>query len=262
MIMNCGGRFDFALKLDEHDSLNLKASGLHEPFITERIGRWVEPRSVALDIGAHIGYFTLILSKLVGPTGEVHAFEPFPDSFQLLKGNVELNGAKNVQVHELAITDQFAMKPLFLSENHGDHRLYDSKDGRDAIVVDTDSVFNFFTGRYSRPPDFIKMDIQGNEGWAILGMLPFFQNGRWPVILMEFWPTGLARSGFKPEALFWIMGRYGYRFYDVQEQRQEVVLTEPSEFFDRYPTDPDRQEIRLGDFTNILCVPKNKTVPL
>ena len=74
----------------------IRRSGCWEPTETALMQTLVAPGDIAADIGAHVGYFTVLLSKCVGPTGRVVAFEPETGNFEFLKANCILNGCTNV----------------------------------------------------------------------------------------------------------------------------------------------------------------------
>jgi len=150
--------------LDSKDSLNLSINGVYEPFETELVKKEIKKGDVVLDIGANIGYYTLIYAKLVGEEGKVFAFEPDPDNFALLKKNVEINGYRNVILAQKAVSNKTGKIRLYLSEvNKGDHRIYDSHDGRKSIEIETIRLDDYFKN-YNVRIDFIKMDVQGAEG--------------------------------------------------------------------------------------------------
>ena len=92
--------------LDESDSLFLSSSILHEKTILNLVKNEIKKGDVVIDIGAHIGYYTVLFAKLVGPKGRVFAFEASPTNFEILKKNVNVNGYQNVTVNEywMAIT--------------------------------------------------------------------------------------------------------------------------------------------------------------
>ena len=120
-------------------------AGCFEPFQTELVVNEVRPGDVAIDLGAHIGYYTLLLARLVGPTGRVLAFEPDPDNFALLSRNVEMNGYANVELFNAAASDRPGRSPLFRSpDNAGDHRLHESpgqrRPGVEVEVVAVDEI--------------------------------------------------------------------------------------------------------------------------
>jgi len=150
--------------LDSKDSLCLSINGVYEPFETELVKKEIKKGDVVLDLGANIGYYTLIFGKLVGKRGKVFAFEPDPTNFSLLKKNVEMNGYKNVELVQKAVSNKTGKIKLYLCEdNKGDHRIYNSHDGRQSIEIEAIRLDDYFKN-YNGAVDFIKMDIQGAEG--------------------------------------------------------------------------------------------------
>jgi FkbM family methyltransferase len=91
----------------------LAISGVWEPNVTVAFERALARGDVCLDVGAHIGYYTLLAAKLVGPQGHVYAFEPSPDSFRALHENIELNGLANVTAVALAVGEQNGRAVLY-----------------------------------------------------------------------------------------------------------------------------------------------------
>src|SRR5258708_4586206 len=131
--------------LDDKDSLELATREIYEPMETRLFKKEIKPGQTVLDIGANIGYYTLIAAKLVGPSGKVYAFEPDPTNFKILKKNVERNGHSNVVLVNQAVADKNKKVRLYLNPaNKGDHRIYDSKDGRSSIAVRTIRLDDLF----------------------------------------------------------------------------------------------------------------------
>jgi len=124
--------------LDENDSLKLSIVGVFEPRETELVKREVKKGDTVLDIGANIGYYTLIFARLVGDTGKVYAFEPEPRNFEILKKNVETNGYKNVVLVNGAVSDSDTPLRLFISDtNMGDHKIFETDEERESIEIDS-----------------------------------------------------------------------------------------------------------------------------
>lgn len=208
----------------------------------------IKKGNVVLDIGANIGYYTLIFAKLVGEEGRVYAFEPDPTNFALLKKNVEINGYKNVVLVQKAVSNNSGRIKLYLSKNNmGDHRIYDSgEDGRQHIEIEAirlDDYFEHFEGRI----DFIKMDIQGAEGGAIQGMYNLLNKNNNVKIVTEFWPIGLKRFGTDPEEFLRLLIKLGFKLYEVNEQDKEIKPVNIPRLLEIYT--PVK-----GNFTNLLCV--------
>ena len=160
----------------------------------------IKPGMTVLDIGANIGFFTLMYSKLAGDTGRVIAFEPDPENFRLLRKNVGAHGCRNVTCRQEAVTAATGRIKLFFSEEHrGDHRIFDSGDGRTSSEVPCSSIDDLL-GPDGRA-DFIKMDIQGAEYGAISGMERTIRNSPGLKLFCEFSPALLRKAGSDPAAL-------------------------------------------------------------
>ena len=119
------------LFLDPLDSLSLSIDGAYGKLETDLIKESVQQGDVVLDLGANIGYYTLIFARLVGPQGRVFAFEPDPENFRLLERNVKENHYTNVVAINKAVSNKTERLKLYLSDdNKADHRIYDSHDSR------------------------------------------------------------------------------------------------------------------------------------
>lgn len=99
-ISTIGGR----LEVDAGDVVGrvLTASGVWEPHVTDSFRRRLRSGDICIDIGAHVGYYTLLAAKLVGPGGHVYAFEPSPDVYRTLVLNLERNAVANVTALNVA----------------------------------------------------------------------------------------------------------------------------------------------------------------
>ena len=150
--------------LDSKDTLRLSILGVHEPFETEIIKKEIKKGDTVLDIGANIGYYTLIFAELVGENGKVFAFEPDPTNFAILEKNVEANGYKNVVLVQKAVTNKPGKLGLYLNEDRkAAHRIYDPHNGSKSIEIESIKLDDYFKD-YDGEMDFIKMDIEGAEG--------------------------------------------------------------------------------------------------
>lgn len=246
-------RSDFAyvlghgMYLDSYDSAKLSFNVIYEHLVTECVKKEINPDDVVLDIGAHIGYYTLIFAKLVGPHGKVFAFEPEPENFALLESNVRVNGYHNVTLIRKAVSDGTRKVRLCLSEgNSGDNRIYDSLDGRRSVEVEALSLDGYFTG-YQGRIDFIKMDIQGAEPAALRGMVGLLTKNTEVKLITEFWPLGLKLSGVEPEAYLRLLVDRGFTLNNIDEQQNKIVPTSIPELLTQYTPERSNQ-------TNLLCM--------
>lgn len=162
------------------------------------LARHVKPGMTVLDIGANIGLYTCLLSRLVGDTGRVVAFEPEPVLFGCLQRNCAANARQNVVLHKAAVGAASGTATLTRSAvNSGDNRVREGQAGAgDAVrMVTIDEVLG------NVRPDFIKMDVQGYELHALRGMSRTLRDTRRLMIFLEFWPFGLRLAGEDPAAL-------------------------------------------------------------
>ena len=169
---------DFRLVLDGDDpgiSRQLIHFGRREAeqkFIVERL---LKPGMTALDIGANIGYFTVMMARIVGAEGHVYAVEPHPGNFELLRTNVARNGfSDSTELQEIAIARTSGRQPLLLSHHSNWHSLFrpamnaclpwHEKYRRrvvGSVEVETSTISDYLQGK--RPIDFLHMDIEGYE---------------------------------------------------------------------------------------------------
>jgi len=169
---------DFRLVLDGDDpgiSRQLIHFGRREVEQKLIIEQTLKPGMTALDIGANIGYFTVMMARLVGATGRVYAVEPHPGNFELLRTNVARNGfADCTELQEVAIARTSGRQPLLISQHSNWHSLFrpamnaclpwHEKYRRrvvGSVEVETSSLGEYLKGK--RPIDFLHMDIEGYE---------------------------------------------------------------------------------------------------
>ena len=187
---------DLVLCLDPADSLELLQRPF-EPIEVEVVKKIVKPGDTVVDIGANIGYYTLLLSHLVGPTGRVIAFEPDPLNYELLSYNVAQNGCANVELHNLAVSNTAGTLPLYqCDKNFGMHRIYDSMCCSEEYVSINAIVLDDFLDD-ELTIDFIKMDIEGAEYLALQGMKRILAESK-TKLLVEFSPFALLEAGSSP----------------------------------------------------------------
>ena len=127
--------------------------------------RIIHKGAVVYDIGAHVGFYTLLASVLVGPKGRVFAFEPSPRNICYLKNHLRLNGCDNVTLVEAAVAE----KEGIASFEESDNGYYDHLSIRGNLKVKTVSLDNLVLNGKISPPDFIKIDAEGAELLVLSG---------------------------------------------------------------------------------------------
>lgn len=134
----------------------------------------VKPRQTVFDIGAHVGFYSVLSSKMVGPEGRVFAFEPLPRNLRYLRKHIRLNAIKNVFVVDAAVADETGTA-LFQEAERGEMGKLSVNGGIPVRVVSIDELV---AGGALPRPDIIKMDIEGGETLALRGMRETLQRYR------------------------------------------------------------------------------------
>ena len=175
---------------DKVISRRLAAGGVYDPNLRRIIRRHVSPGMVVVDVGAHIGWQTVLMSRQADESGTVWAIEPAPRNMQFLRANLELNECKNVRAIDMAAWDFEARRlDLYFSPtNTGDHSLIDDSSRKSAPVM----TMKLDTIGYA---DFIKIDAQGSEHAILRGARELIANSPGLVMVVEYWPKGLSAFG-------------------------------------------------------------------
>jgi FkbM family methyltransferase len=123
----------------------------------------ISDTDVVLDIGAHIGVFTLLASKAASK-GRVYSFEPIPENYELLKENIALNGSSNVVAVKSALSNETGYRDIWLSDaNTGGHSFYRQKAGDRTVTVEVVTLEEVMKQHRISHADFMKMDCEGSE---------------------------------------------------------------------------------------------------
>jgi FkbM family methyltransferase len=160
--------------------------GDNEIPVQEAIVAHLRPGDVLYDVGANVGFLTVIGARHVGPTGHVYAFEPVPDNADLVRRNAERNGLSNVTVVEKAVSDTSGRGELVLAEYSGGAALSTATRPPDAtttisveLVTIDDAVSTAMP-----PPALVKIDVEGAEIDVLRGMADTIRKHR-PTIVCE-----------------------------------------------------------------------------
>ena len=157
-----------------------------EPAAQRLMVRHVAPGSVAYDVGANIGIHTLLLSRLVGSTGRVYAFEPVPALFGRLCENVRLNPSLAAATPvQLALDDHSGSAAFYTGHHAGaGHLAASGPQTGDRIEVSTSMLDEFVYREHHAPPNFMKIDVEGAEGNVLAGAEQVLRNAR-PIVMVD-----------------------------------------------------------------------------
>ncbi|MFM6997720.1 MAG: FkbM family methyltransferase [Bacteroidota bacterium] len=180
---------------------------------------YVNPGFTCVDLGANQGEYTLWMSKLAGPAGEVHSFEPSSKMLEQLRATLALNSAQaqTVTVHPFGLSDANATVELFLPQagsaahNEGAATVFRTSSADESLgSIELRNAGEALQSATARKLDFIKIDIEGSELRALRGMRERLERDR-PLILIEINRTALELAETSPRELATFLTDLGYR---------------------------------------------------
>jgi FkbM family methyltransferase len=225
------------------------ADGSKDGYMTEVFQSALEPGTAVVDVGAYLGYFTLLAARGVGGQGRVVAFEPHPDSRRALRENVAGNGvADRVVLVDKAIAATPGTRSFFLdAEDESESGLDPAREGARAVRVDCargDDVLAEDDVLDERRVGVVKIDVEGREV-EVLESLGATLAGSRPTLFVECNPEALARAGATAAGLLEAIAELGLDAYVINE---DVRSLEP------VPADVERL-IEPGGYVNLFCRP-------
>lgn len=212
----------------------------HEKKELEFMKKSIKKGDITLDLGANIGYYTIIMSKLVGEEGKVFAFEPDPNSIEVLKMNIELNNCKNVIIVQKAVHNEANKVKLYIcdSDNRNNSMYMDYKDFIEVESIKLDDYFSNYNGFIN----FIKMDIQGSEVNVLKGMSLVLQKNKNLIIVSEIFPQALTKAKSTTCEYIKILQDNGFKIFDSDENIADTNILSKNEY----------------EYIDIICVKSDK----
>lgn len=180
-----GHRFPMRLVWQAHTTYIL---GIYEPAVVRALRRCVQPGGLCVDVGAHLGYFTILMARFAGPSGRVIAFEPFPDTYRALEQNIGLNQIRNVVLEPRAVSESSGTLSLTFARTQRyswtPSAVAYAVEGETAVmdvpVTSLDDYFRQFPGS----PRVVKIDVEGAEFSVLRGAAETLSRAR-PVVFVE-----------------------------------------------------------------------------
>ena len=218
-------RFDFDLELDPafiSDRWVLQSMfqyGCYEPDVTIAMLRVLREGDTVIDVGANIGYFTLLAQKMVGASGRVFAFEPGSNNLPHLINNISLNGENTITVLTQPLSDRAEQVAFYLNaDNSGGNALWnpalwpDNTKSRELQQQEIMSAqrLDFYQ---IKNPRLIKIDTEGAETKILTGAEQTIREYKPPFILAEINVFGLQQLGSSSQQLRELMRDFGYETF-------------------------------------------------
>lgn len=161
LAINSFGGFEIAYRKDTADEKVLQHSFDNDHFFSQVPEYQPDEGDVIIDIGAHIGTFSL-LSSSKARHGKVYAIEASEDSYNLLRINVALNQCANISVHHLAITDKNGTRTLYHSTGNWGHSIV-NRHSRSSETVESCTLSDFLARNQIEACQFMKLNCEGAE---------------------------------------------------------------------------------------------------
>ena len=262
----------FKMVLDKTDldfSRQVKFLGNYstESFETKIFESQLKSGMRVLDLGANIGFYTLLASSKIGNSGRVFAFEPSPKNLKLINLSLKENSFSNVTVIDAAISDFVGKSFLHLSPYYNsEHSLfnYHYSSGKyhtlDKIMINVTTVDQTLSDVGDHTVDLIKMDIEGSESKALKGMQKTIEKNEHMILITEFWPKGFENANSEPGDFLNELSTFGFKLHHIDEIKEQVYPVTVNEMEDimknRTSTLVDKNKaIQAGGwYTNLLCL--------
>jgi FkbM family methyltransferase len=195
--------------------------GTYEPEVVEVLRREIRPGNVCIDIGAHVGYYAILMARLTGEEGAVVAFEPVPKNFEMLQRNIALNSLMNVQLEPLAVSGGEGTLRLTLDLDDdftmtASASAYAVGNRREVIDVATCSLDGYLA-RTGSIPDFLQIDVEGADLAVLKGAKATLRKAR-PKLLIEIHGWG----GLERDEVSKFLSSFGYQRTILGLRRREA----------------------------------------
>ncbi len=248
------GRFVMHASPREYSSYGIFFFGDYDPEMTHFIRTHLKTGDVAIDLGTDRGWFTLLMGRCVGPTGQVHAFEAYPPNAEKLRANLALNDMPQVRVNDAAVGDcagsVFFEPPGdrinadvgFLHECSGVGYVADQP-GEGRIEVPAITLDDYAEQVRLERLELVKIDIEGAEVAALGGARRTLARFR-PIIAIEYNRATCQRAGTSWEALDALLDELGYDRYRLVYSLTPLDLG-------RFDGQPDEKAV-----FNVYCLPR------
>jgi FkbM family methyltransferase len=199
------------------------------------VERFLKPGMTVVDVGAHHGLYTLLASKLVGPTGKVIAFEPSPRERQRLTQHLRLNGLKDVQVETCALGSDEGSAELYLADGANDwcnslRKPVESASSR--VVVQVHRLDDMLSRSKLRKVDFLKLDVEGAELDTLKGASKLLSENLRPVVLVEVYDIRTMPWGYKAKEIVRHLSRFNYQLFILKENGSLIGISSDRDSYD------------------------------
>jgi FkbM family methyltransferase len=195
--------------------------GIREQWAIGVMKELLRPGQTVVDVGANIGFYVLLESLKVGPSGKVYAIEPVPDNYELLRRNVDLNRRGNIEMHRCAVGDKPGRAQMHLSHLRNWHAMTAVHATGRVIDVDVVTLDSFLDGKPA--PSLVRMDVEGYEHEILRGMEQTLDRSNDLTLFIEIHPHIIGAE--KMRSMLLLLERHGYQIARIASRRGEDTYT-------------------------------------
>lgn len=204
--------------------------GVFEPWESTAIRAYLKPGMTFVDVGANVGYYTLMGASSVGSGGQVIAFEPSPYAFGRLHETIERNRISQVQLVSAGLGEESGELRLFMPNQKGNHTpTMVPNGGGYPVRVPVLRLDDYLTESRIEVVDLMKIDVEGFEPNVIRGATRYLERGKIRAILCEFNEAWLEANNSSVQSLFRLIVSYGFKplpnFPHLTAKFQNVMFT-------------------------------------
>lgn len=198
--------------------------GLFEEDLTHVVNKIIKRGDTVIDVGANIGYYSVIFSKLVGEGGNVISFEPTNHYMNVLKMNLEANNVSNVKIIKAGLSDKNQNLEIHIEGSTATFHNPKNITPATKEIVQLTTLDEFIENHPLKKIDFIKVDIDGHE--------PIFLKGAWktlekynPIIILEVSHLHYLQAGFNVWDFYDMLKKKNYKIY-YEKNLSEIITKE------------------------------------
>lgn len=238
-------RFGFKILLHPNFDKNIEhviyQRGVYEQGTISTIQKLIDKGDSFIDVGANIGFLSLFAANIVGLSGHVYSFEPFPKTHKILSENKKINNFNQIEIHEIGLGNiKEKVKIYPETENRGGSSILNHQ-SNDGIEIQIDTLDNIY---FPNKIKAIKIDVEGYEMAVLRGAKQLILKDK-PALIVEY-SQNRVNSENDYSMFQWILDLNIYQIFKLDKGKERA--SKLIEIFDKSS---------LPEHDNIFCIPKN-----
>ena len=232
---------------DDGLSTELLVHGSHEPETTKFVSSLINENMICVDVGANIGYYSTLYSKIVGPNGKVISIEPSPINFDYLKKNLELQDFQNYLLFNCACGNEQNQVKFYMDHRANKCQIIEDDDSshleKNIISVPLRKIDDIINESNVEMIHFLKIDVEGYEWYAILGAMNTIKKFK-PLIQIEIHFNKLGNDLTKKILTILQKENYSLIYHDIDpDQRNNKSKIQKYDLYDFIEKNIDLKKI-------------------